>query len=160
MNGKQGNERQGDGARRGSARPSRQIVKEIVIDAPPSKVWPHLIDTAKVAGWLMPNDFQARVGSPFFLDCENQGRIDCVVKEVVAERRLVYSWQSKETRVETTVTITLTAEGDRTRVKLVHSGWDALPPADQDGIMGGFDRGWSEHLAKLREQIVARGGTR
>jgi len=133
---------------------SRQIVKEIVIDAPPSKVWPHLIDTAKVAGWLMPNDFQAKVGGSFFLDCTAQGKVDCIVKELVPEKRLVYSWQSKETRVETTVTITLTVEGKSTRVKLVHSGWDALPPADQDRIMGGFDMGWSDHMEKLRQQVV------
>ena len=149
------NDMQGD-----SARPGRPIVKEVVIDAPPSKVWPHLVDPEKVVGWLMPNDFKARVGSSFFLDCTAQGKVDCVVKELVPEKRLVYSWQSKETRVETTVTITLTVEGKRTRVKLVHSGWDALPPADQDRIMGGFDQGWSDHIERLREQVVRSGGTR
>lgn len=134
--------------------PAIQIVKEIVIDAPPSSVWRHLTDATRIAGWLMPNDFEAKVGRPFTMDCNQQGKIDCVVKEVVPEKRLVYSFQSNVTRVETIVTITLTAEGKGTRVKLVHTGWDALPPSDRGDVIGGFDQGWVEHLERLRRQLV------
>lgn len=131
-----------------------RIVKEIVIAAPPASVWRHLTDPERIAGWLMPNDFQARVGRAFTMDCDQKGKIAGVVKEVVPEKRLVYSFQSEQTRVETIVTITLTAEGNGTRVKLVHTGWDALPPADRDGVMGGFDQGWVKHLEKLRQQLT------
>jgi len=43
------------------------IKKEIVIDAPVAKVWKHLTDPEKIAGWLMPNDFEAVVGKHFVL---------------------------------------------------------------------------------------------
>ena len=137
-----------------------EIVKEIFIDAPPAKVWRHVTEPERIAGWLMPNDFEARVGHPFFMSCDHEGRMACVVKEVVPEQRLVYTWRSKQAKVETTVTITLAAEGKGTRVKLVHTGWDGVPPADRSDVMGGFDRGWIEHLEKLREQVVGSGGTR
>ena len=39
-----------------------EIVKEILIDAPVAKVWLHLTDPKRIAGWLMPNDFELRVG--------------------------------------------------------------------------------------------------
>ena len=34
------------------------IKREILIEAPISKVWKHITDPEKIAGWLMPNDFR------------------------------------------------------------------------------------------------------
>ncbi|HEX4646984.1 MAG TPA: SRPBCC domain-containing protein [Verrucomicrobiae bacterium] len=128
------------------------IKKEILIDAPVARVWEHITDPKKIAGWLMPNDFQARVGDEFYLDCQDQGRISCVVKEIVPLQKLVYSFKSKATKVETLLTMTLTTEGKRTRVTLIHSGWDALPPGEQ-GIADAFGDGWGGALKKLQEQM-------
>jgi uncharacterized protein YndB with AHSA1/START domain len=129
------------------------VKREIVIDAPVSEVWKHVTERQKIAGWLMPNDFEAVTGKPFILDCEVQGKISCVVKEIIPEQKLVYSFTSRAVKVETTVTITLTPEGKRTRVTLVHSGWDALPPSDQ-GIADTFGDGWGAGLEKLAGQIA------
>ena len=87
------------------------IKKEIVIDAPIAKVWEHITDPQQIAGWLMPNDFEATVGRKFILDCQQQGKVTCVVKEIVPHQKLVYSFQSKVTKVETLVTITLVNAG-------------------------------------------------
>jgi len=125
------------------------IKKEIVIDAPVEKVWAHLTDPEKIAGWLMPNDFAPATGAAFSLQCPDEGKISCVVKEIVPPRRLVYSFRSQVTRVETLVTITLAPEGGGTRLTLVHSGWDALPPEDQ-GVADQFDGGWAGFIEKLR----------
>lgn len=128
------------------------IKKEILIDAPIAKVWEHITDPEKIAGWLMPNDFEATVGRQFVLDCQQQGKVSCVVKEIVPQQRLVYSFQSKVTKIETLVAITLAKEGKSTRLTLVHSGWDALPPGEQ-GIADMFDGGWDSRLEKLGEEI-------
>lgn len=132
----------------------KAVKREIVIEAPVAKVWKHITDSEKIAEWLMPNDFAAVVGTNFSLECPVQGQISCVVKQVVPEQKLVYSFTSRATKVETTVTITLAAEGKRTRVTLVHSGWDALPPGDQ-GISDEFGKGWGAGLEKLATQIAA-----
>ena len=100
------------------------IKKEIVIEAPAPKVWEYITDPQKLAGWLMPNDFQATVGRKFFLECDHQGKMACVVKEIVPNRKLVYSSQPKSFSAETLVTITLETEGRATRLTLVHSGWE------------------------------------
>jgi len=131
----------------------RIIRKEIVIDAPPAKVWEHITDPAKIAGWLMPNTFQPSVGKGFTMDCGRMGSISAVVKEAIPHKKLVYSWTSPVIRVQTMVTITLTEEKNRTRLILEHTGWEA-PPADQT-IPDTFDQGWSEHLRALGDQLAA-----
>ena len=128
------------------------IKREIVIDAPIAKVWKHITDPEKIAGWLMPNDFEAMVGRNFILDCQQQGKVSCVVKEIILNQKLVYSFQSKITKVETLVTITLAKEDKGTRLTLIHSGWDALPPGEQ-GVSDNYGGGWGAGLEKLREQI-------
>ncbi len=42
------------------------IKREILIEAPPSRVWEHITDPQKIAAWLMPNDFKAAVGAKAF----------------------------------------------------------------------------------------------
>ena len=130
------------------------VKKEIVIEAPAPKVWEYLIDPKKIANWLMPNDFEARIGKKFFLECEHGGKQACVVKEIVPHQKLVYSFQLITPAIETLVTITLAKAGGATRLTLVHSGWDALPQPEQ-GIADNYDGGWGSFLEKLREQIAA-----
>ncbi len=130
----------------------RQIIKEIVIAAPAAKVWEHITEPRKLAGWLMPNNFEPRVGKAFSMTCSDEGTVDCVVKEVVPGRKLVYSFRSEVIPVETLVTITLAQEGDGTRLTLVHSGWDALPP-DQQGVADNFEGGWGGFLENLQNQL-------
>ena len=131
----------------------RIIRKEIIIDAPPARVWEHLTDPAKIAGWLMPNAFQAAVGKAYTMDCGRMGPITGVVKEAIPHKKLVYSWTSPVIKVQTMVTITLIDEKGRTRLILEHTGWEA-PPADQT-IPDTFDQGWDEHLKALQDQLAA-----
>jgi uncharacterized protein YndB with AHSA1/START domain len=132
----------------------RVIRKEIIIDAPVSKVWEHITDSAKIASWLMPNDFEAIIDKIFFLDCGKEGPITCEVKEIIPFQRLVYSFKPQDMAVETLVTITLTPENGGTRLTLVHSGWSALPPSEQ-GIADDFEEGWGEKLKALELQIMS-----
>jgi uncharacterized protein YndB with AHSA1/START domain len=129
----------------------KTIKKEIVIEAPATKVWEHITDAKKIAGWFKPNTFEARVGAAFTIECHTEdGKVFGVVKEIVPQKKLVYSFQSKMIGVETLVTITLTTEGKSTRLTLVHSGWDALPP-DEQNISDQFDGGWGDFLKNLQE---------
>jgi len=130
------------------------IKKEITIAAPAAKVWVHITDPTKIAGWFAPNDFEPTVGHAFFVQGGECGKIACVVKEVVPPEKLSYSFQSKTTKVETLVTITLAEEDGRTRLTLIHSGWDALPPEEQS-VAGGFDSGWGHFLGILQQQMKA-----
>jgi uncharacterized protein YndB with AHSA1/START domain len=130
----------------------KEIKKEIMISAPLATVWKHITEPRKILGWLMPNNFEPKVGRQFSMECKEQGTISCVVKECAPRQKLVYSFHSEVTKVETLVTITLTREGKDTRLTLIHSGWDALPP-DQQDIADLFGGGWGGFLNHLYEQF-------
>ena len=128
------------------------IKREIVIEAPVEKVWEHITVPEKIAGWLMRTDFAPVVGKDFSLNCEHQGAIPCTVKEIVPHQKLAYSFKLKSPPIETLVTITLLKEGKNTRLTLVHSGWDALPPSEQ-GAADQYGSGWGGFLEKLKSQL-------
>jgi uncharacterized protein YndB with AHSA1/START domain len=131
----------------------KSIRKELILDAPVAKVWAQLVDPAKLAGWLMPNTFDATPGMGFRMDCGTEGTIEGMVREVVPLKKLVYTWTSKHLKIETLVTVTLIPEkGKKTRLILVHSGWEALPPSEE-GLGAPFDLGWDACLKKLGERM-------
>jgi uncharacterized protein YndB with AHSA1/START domain len=132
----------------------KQIKKEILIAAPPAKVWEHITDPKKLAAWLMPNDFEPLVGKEFVMHCQHAETVSCVVKEIVPLQKLVYSFRTAETKAATLVTITLAKEDKNTRLTLIHSGWEALPP-DQQGAAGNFEEGWGDFLKKLQQALSA-----
>ena len=135
----------------------RIIKKEIVINAPIAKVWEHITDPKKIAGWFRPNTFEARVGAAITIDCQTgDDHIVGVVKEVVPLKKLVYTFKSDHTSVETIVTITITQEGEGTRLTLVHTGWDRLPPGEQS-VSDTVDSGWGQYLTNLQE-FAPKGG--
>jgi uncharacterized protein YndB with AHSA1/START domain len=128
------------------------IKKEIVIEAPAAKVWEHITDSKKIAGWFHPNTFQARVGASFTIEGCEAGKVGIsgIVKEIIPHQKLVYTFQSSDVKIETLVTITLATEGKSTRLTLVHSGWEALPPEEQN-ISEQFNGGWGTFLKNLQQ---------
>jgi uncharacterized protein YndB with AHSA1/START domain len=115
-------------------------------------VWHHITDPSRIAGWLMATNFAAEVGRDFSMQCGTQGPITGVVTEVVPHKKLVYTWTSALIKAETTVTITLTDENGKTRLVLVHSGWQ-VPPTDAE-VVDEHDKGWGEHLRSLQDQVA------
>ena len=103
----------------------------------PEQVWVALTDRHALAEWLMPNDFEARVGHKFTFQvdpmpgcvCETRGE----VLEVVAAQRLVYSWtpvprSGPLPSVPSVVTWTLTPTATGTRLTLEHTGLAGVFP--------------------------------
>ncbi len=140
---------------------SGRIVQRIEIDAPPSKVWRHLTEGTLLSQWLMPTEgFEARIGHSFTFRTvpvgdvgEWDGVVHCTVRELIAERRLSWSWTSIALVAETMVTITLDDLGGKTRVTLEHSGWDGLP-AEKRWLIDEHDRGWAQLLTlRLKTQV-------
>ena len=67
-----------------------------------------LTDPQAIAEWLMPNDFQPRLGHRFQFRVANakgwSGVVDCEVTELTPPRRLAYTWASdRSTRVAWTL---------------------------------------------------------
>lgn len=121
---------------------------------PPERVWNALTRREAIARWLMENDFEPRVGHRFQLRAKPQpgwdGIVHCEVLELDPPRRLAWSWKSNAP-LDTVLTITLTAEGNGTRLRLAHTGF-----AGMKGVMVSFilGSGWKGIIHKAIPAVV------
>jgi uncharacterized protein YndB with AHSA1/START domain len=134
----------------------KSIKKEITISAPATTVWEYLTSSVKIAGWFLPNDFEPKVGKRFTLNCEDHHEsVVCEVKEVLPPKKLAYTFRTAAMQFETLVTFTLQELGQRTKLTLVHSGWDRLKPEDAN-LLEETEQGWgSRFLLNLKAALEA-----
>jgi len=136
----------------------RDIVVEEVLPHTPEKLWLALTDGALIARWLMaPSGFEAVVGKRFTFTTkpagEWDGTIQCQVREVVPNQRLVYAWNSGHesnvgygARLQTVVTWTLTKVAGGTLLRLVHAGFQ-LPRNEL--AYTNMGEGWRKIFSRL-----------
>lgn len=130
---------------------------------PPERVWEAVATSKGLGSWLMPNDFEPRVGHRFTLRAKKmpgwRGFVECEVLELRPRERLVFTWKGNDKQVPTRVAFTLAPVAGGTRFVLEHSGFS--------GVGGWFDRlmlgsGWKRMVAR-RElpatlEVLSKGG--
>jgi uncharacterized protein YndB with AHSA1/START domain len=133
---------------------TRSIRREVQYPQPREQVWRALTDSAALAEWMYPNDFEPRVGHRFtFRVPPNPKRgfdgivVHCEVLECEPPTRLTYSWAGGAL-VDTRVSFRLEAEGDGTRLVFEHSGFDFSQPWCEQAV-GGLEFGYSKMFKKL-----------
>lgn len=112
----------------------RTIRKSALYPRSPQDVWPALTDSHALAEWLMPNDFEARMGHRFTFQTDwnivcGRTLIECEVLELEPHRRLAWAWNwmsRNGARAPTRVAWTLAPEGAGTRLSLEHQGVEQL----------------------------------
>src|SRR4051794_5173497 len=138
---------------------SQTIRREIVIPQPREQVWRAITDSATLAEWMFPNDFEPRVGHRFtFRGPANPRMVDglvvhCEVLECEPPRekeggRLAFSWSVGGVVVDTRVSFRLESDGEGTRVFFEHSGFDVSQPFGQQAFKGA-EFGWAKMLNQL-----------
>ena len=81
-----------------------------------------------------------------------------MVKEVIAPRKLVYSFKPANITFETLVMFTLEEVGSATRLTLLHSGWDKLKP-EEVALLEKFELGWeNQFLHRLKTSLESGDG--
>jgi uncharacterized protein YndB with AHSA1/START domain len=132
-----------------------ELIREIVIDATPETIWPFLVDVDKHVEWLgTVADIDPRPGGVYRVLVAGQHQSSGQYTEVVPFEKVAFTfgWEQKDHPIppgSTTIEITLQPEGEKTRVRLVHSGL----PADAVDDHG---QGWAHYLERL--SIVGTGG--
>ena len=136
---------------------SRDIRVDAFLAHPPEKVWRALTDPALLAAWLMPNDFQPRLGHRFTFRTDPapgfNGIVHCEVLDLRPLELLRISWRGGS-GIDTTVTWQLVAEGRGTRLFLTHDGFDETDPG-QEAVRRMLDGGWRGHLVRRLEQTLS-----
>ncbi|MBI4317397.1 MAG: SRPBCC domain-containing protein [Chloroflexi bacterium] len=141
---------------------TKSIRREIVYPQSREEVWRALTDSAILAEWLMPNDFEPRVGHRFTFRTQPNpqagfdGVVHCEVLECVPPSRLTYSWAGGG--IETRVSYRLEPEGNGTRLSFEQTGFDLSQPWG-DAALRGAEAGWDrmlEQLGSVIEGLAAR----
>jgi uncharacterized protein YndB with AHSA1/START domain len=130
------------------------VVCETRIAAPPETVFAFFVDPDKMVRWMGSRvEIDPRPGGAYAVDLNADARARGTFLEVVPHSRVVFSfgWEGNQAVPpgSTTVEVTLSPDGDGTRVRLVHRG--LLLPETRER----HSQGWRHYLARLS---VAGGG--
>jgi uncharacterized protein YndB with AHSA1/START domain len=131
------------------------VTREINVAAPPETVFPFFTDAERMTRWMGTEaELDARPGGVFNVAVHGSHIARGEYVEVDPPSRLVFTfgWEDQETAVppgSSTVEITLTPDGEGTKVVLVHRD---LP----EGAAGPHGHGWDHYMARL--EIAGAGG--
>jgi uncharacterized protein YndB with AHSA1/START domain len=131
------------------------IRRELTFPQAPETVWRALTNSAALAEWMYPNDFEPRVGHRFTFrvppkpQLENGLVVRCEVVTCVPPRELVFTWVVDDF-LDTRVSYRLEADGAGTRVLFEHTGFE------QEPAFKGAGYGWNMMHAKLAKVVASR----
>ena len=130
------------------------IAREIVIDAPPERVWAIVTEAQHLAGWFSDAaEIDLQPGGAMLLTWHGHGTYRARVETVEAPHTFAFRWLRREdAEGSTLVVMTLTPEGDGTRLRVVESGFaDLAWPDDERARYADENRvGWGVELDELR----------
>jgi len=135
------------------------FVIERTFDATAEKVWQAITDRDKMEQWYFKlEEFKPEVGFEFRFDGGRPERIYhhiCVVTEVVPGKKLTHSWMYEGEPGESHVTWELFAEGDKTKVRLTHTGLETFPK-DPAFARENFVKGWTAIVGESLAGYLAK----
>jgi uncharacterized protein YndB with AHSA1/START domain len=136
------------------------IEREIVIAAPVDRVWSLVTEPGFWVAEGNPTKPDLREGATVVAEHDEYGKFPVRIERVEPQRYISYRWAStfpgEEPREDnsTLVEFTLAGEGDKTRLRVVESGFSKLN-APEDTRRKSFDsnvEGWPSVLDKLRQR--------
>jgi uncharacterized protein YndB with AHSA1/START domain len=144
---------------------TKAIQREILIPQPREQVWRAITDSATLAEWMFPNDFEPRVGHRFTFRVPGNPRMNfdgltvrCEVLECEPPNQLAFSWSAGGPVENTRVSFRLEPDGDAgTRVLFEHSGFVVSQPFGEQAFKGA-EFGWAKMLKQLAAVVAGVAG--
>jgi len=137
------------------------VVIERTFNAPVERVWKALTDVEQMRQWYFDlKEFKPEVGFEFQFVVEHEGTTydhRCKVTEVIPRKKLAYTWRYIGHEGDSLVTFELSADGDKTRLKLTHQGLETFPKTPAYAREN-FEKGWTEIIGSELKQFVEKGG--
>lgn len=144
---------------------SDRIEKTIDLNAPVERVWRALTDHREFGAW-----FRVALDGPFVLGQDSTGRITspgyehyrwrATVTAMDAPRLFAFRWpHPADPAVDspddptTLVEFRLAPIPSGTRLTIVESGFDALPPDRRATAMRDNDQGWAQQAGNIRAHV-------
>jgi len=147
---------------------TNEIRKQLLIQAPPSRVWRALTDATEFGAW-----FRVRLESPFVVGQATSGQIThkgwehvrftLRTEAIEPETRFAYRWhpyavdmgKDYSSEAMTLVEFLLEPKDGGTLLTVVESGFDRLPPERRDEAWRMNERGWDEQLRNVQAHVGA-----
>lgn len=131
----------------------KPFVTERLLKAPVEKVWKAITDKNDMKNWYFNlAEFIPEVGFEFqFMGGPPDGQQYlhlCKITEVVAGRKLAYSWRYDGYEGISFVSFELYPEGQQTRLVLTHAGLETFPASNPDLAAKNFAEGWTSIIQK------------
>jgi uncharacterized protein YndB with AHSA1/START domain len=137
------------------------IIIEKVLDASVKKVWKAITDKDQMKQWYFDlSDFKPEKGFEFKFAGQGQKGQEyvhvCKITEVIPFKKLQYSWQYEQYAGYSVVTFELFEEGNKTRLKLTHTGLETFPQNNPDFARESFTGGWKELITTLLPDFLTK----
>jgi uncharacterized protein YndB with AHSA1/START domain len=133
------------------------IILERTFNAPVARVWQALTDVEQMRQWYFDlEEFKPGPGFEFEFVVEHEGNSYhhlCRVTEVIPERKIAYTWRYKGELGDSLVTFELSPEGEKTRLKLTHTGTETFPRTPAYARKN-FEAGWTAIIGSELKQFV------
>ena len=137
------------------------VIVERTFNAPIARVWKALTDVDEMRRWYFDlKEFRAETGFRFEFVVEHEGNCYhhlCRVTEVLPQKRIAYTWRYKGEPGDSLVTIDLFGEGDKTLLKLTHTGIETFPKTPAYARKN-FESGWTAIIGTELKQFVESKG--
>jgi len=144
---------------------NQPFVIEREFDAPVSKVWDALTNNEQMKKWYFKlPEFQPVAGFEFQFIGGAEGHTQynhlCKVTEVIPGKKIAYSWRYEGYPGISVVSFELFEKGNKTKLKLTHSGLESFAAAGPDFGQEKFAEGWTQILDNSLRGFLEEAGIR
>jgi uncharacterized protein YndB with AHSA1/START domain len=139
---------------------NKPVVIERTFDAPAYIVWQAITQKNEMKKWYFDlAEFQPQVGFEFkFMagDDKKQWLHLCKVTEVQPGKKLTYSWRYDGYPGNSFVTFELIPQGEKTKLKLTHTGIETFPADILELRKENFETGWTDIIGKSLKEFLEK----
>lgn len=146
-----------------------QIQKTIVIKAPRKKVWQALSDSKEFGKWFgasIQDSFRPGASARGKITTKGYENLDMEMKidRIVPEQVISWRWHpaavdpSIDYSSEPTTLVQFTLEDNKdggTKLSVVESGFESLPPSRRDVALKMNDEGWSAQMKNIDRYVAS-----